>query len=145
MPVTGPGEFDWTPTGEATIEIRSLLDDTGLWLASDSDLSGWHPEESHEDMQAPTGAAPGRPVHLAMYPTIVGLCAESAGDVLDLEAGKGEGVLEWWDNARGSVASVTCQLRRVVPSTAQGEQWWPHRRVDVQWFVGRPGLIDWGS
>mgnify|MGYP006375023039 CR=1 FL=1 len=141
MAVTARGEIEWD--GLLISPSRPSVD--GLWLSSTARLDGWEPEFSYEDMATAVGAAPGRAVAMPMRPAIVGLCVTDADDLAVLEASKGAGTLEWWDEARDVVAAVECDLRIVEPSHDRADVLAPHVVTYVEWFVARPGDIDWGG
>ncbi len=141
MAVTAPDEIEWE--GLLISPTRPSVD--GLWMSSRSRMDEWSPSYSFDDLPTAAGAAPGRRVALPMRPSISGLCVASADDLATLEASIGVGDLEWWDRPRDAVASVSCELRIVEPSHDRTDALAAHRTVYVEWFIGRPGEIDWGG
>lgn len=136
-----PGDIEW----KGLLLSVAGPDESGYWLTSATERTGWHPTWSASDQSTEAGAAPGKPILDPMYPTLIGVAVESASLlnalITSMLAVAEPGALSWWDPARDIRWSVTATPRRAEPSTAQGIQHYRHSLVDLMWIIPRPGLI----
>lgn len=136
-----PGQIEWAGL---LFDIRPSS--SGLWLSLTTDVSqGWQFERTSTDQDTEAGAAPGKRIPAPMYPTIIGLCAETAEDVMDVlmaMAGEDAEPLCWYDRPTNRKLSATAVPRRCAPSNATRVQLMPHRLVDLQWLIMRPAEIE---
>lgn len=136
--LTAPGQIEWAGL---LFDVRGISA-TGYWLSDESALSGWQVAWEAADLPTQAGSAPGYPVPQAMYPTVVGLCVETAAQVQALKAAMiptlTPSPLCWWDRASDLLLSADAVPRRCEPSTAQRVQRYSHRLVDLMWMVPRP-------
>lgn len=135
-----PGDIEWDGL------LLSVVgpDESGYWLTSATERTGWHPTWTASDLATEAGSAPGKPLREAMYPTLIGVAVESASllnDLIESMDVSTPAALSWWDPARDVRWSVTATPRRAEPSTADGIQHYRHRLVDLLWIIPRPGLI----
>lgn len=147
MTVTLPGDVEWAPDVGSPL-LLSVAPMADLWLPLTVDRAGWQVTWTANDLATEAGGSPGLAVPEAMYPSLIGVAAETADDLLDLvdamTAGAA-GVLTWWDQPTDRVLIADAYARRCEPSTGQGVQLAPHRLVDVMWMVPRPLEIVEGS
>lgn len=139
--LTVPGDVEW----DGILLSASGPVVSGYWLTSETDRSGWHPTWRAEDAATEAGAAPGKAIRAAMYPTLIGVAVETSALLNDLiesmDPTAGSGPLAWWDPARGIRFTAAAHPRRAETSTAEGVQYDEHHLIDLMWVIGRPGLI----
>lgn len=145
MTVTAPGQVEWA--GQVIHGGPGAWD---LWMPFDLDFDGWDVEYDHGDQPTEVGAAPGKPIVRAMYPSLVGVVCEDAEAYNTLAAsmdpvGATLADLVWWDQPTDTIWVAQALPRECIPSRAQGAQLAAHRRASLRWFIPRPGDITEGS
>lgn len=139
MAVTRPGEVEWTPDGGSPILI-GVTGQEDVWVPSDCRRRDWHPHWLHNDPDTVTGGATSLARPAKLYPSLISvMCAdaEAVVDLIEAMLPDVEGTLEWWDDATGTVYTVSARGRRAEPDFVPPDV----RTVALEWFIGDPSAI----
>lgn len=142
--ITAPGQvefagllFDVRPTSAGGA--------SDVWIHRGARRSGWHPTRARKVLDTEAGGAAGKSLWEPMWPSIEGVCCESASDLADviaaLDPTDGVDDLFWWSFELDAVFSAKAVAERPEPVENDDSSKQPRRFVDVMWLIQRPGLI----
>lgn len=136
--ITRPEQRQWE-----SLLIDVTRGSSGAYIGSATRTPGWRATHTADDLPTVDGVASGLMVPDGMYPQLLGVYVEEAGEALEYLLGSlgATGALSWWDKARGRIYTAEAILRVCLP---RDDERLPAglAALDVQWLIERPDSIE---